>query len=419
MRVYSRSFSARQTGIGVACLVLTLAGCSGRGAEAGGSAAAGEPTTGITAEEVVVGNISSLSGPVPGLFQGSPNGVEAYFAKVNAEGGVHGRQLRLIGADDALNCNQNTSATKEMVGQVAAFVNNYSVFDGCGAMILAEHPDVANVSPGVDDRVGELSTHVSPSPTPHGSRLGGFLYYQDTFGVETVGTLYQAGAAEMAWHEQKAAMESIGYTIGYERALTPTESNFTADIVRMRDAGVDFLYLNAMPVNNVVQVLQQARQQDWRPTLITSGVAYDSKFFDLLGDPAAAEGLHFDHPFALFLGEDGDSNPAVADFLEWMEKVHPEFRPDLFAMYGWVAAQLLVEGLEAAGENPTRQGLLDALQGIGSFDAGGMLAEVNVGEDEPAECMVVGRVEDGAYVRVLPEGEGFVCEPSGYFRIDG
>lgn len=420
MRTGPRSLTVRRAGVGAACLLLALTACGGRGTdEASGGTSSGDPTTGITADEVVVGNVSALSGPIPGLFQGAPNGVEAYFAKVNSEGGVHGRQLRLISKDDALNCNQNTTATRELTDQVAAFINNYSVFDGCGATVLAEHPDIPNVSAGVDERVGDLPTQFSAVPQPAGARTGPFTYYKDTFGVSVVGTLYGAGSAEEAWREQRAALESVGYTVGYERGPTPTETNFTSDILRMREAGVDYLYLNAMPVNVIVQVLQQAKQQNWRPTVISSGVLYDAKFFDLLGDPAAAEGAFFDQPFAMFLGEDREANPAVDEFLTWMEESHPEAAPDLFALQGWLAAQVFVEALDAAGEDPTRQTLLDALDEIGTFDGGGLVAEVNVAGETPPECWMLGEVRDGEFVRVLPEDEGFTCEPSGYFTVDG
>ncbi len=419
MRAFPTSFPASRAGIAVTCAALLLAGCSGRGAEGGTEAASGDPTTGITDDEVVVGNVSAVSGPIPGLFQGAPDGVEAYFAKVNADGGVHGRQLRVLAKDDALNCNQNATATRELVDQVAAFVNSYSVFDGCGAEELAKHPDIADVSNGVDARVTERAQNFSPAPAPAGSRTGGFIYYRDTFGVKTIGSIYGNGAAESSWREQIAALESVGYEVGYARGIAASETDFTADIIRMRDAGVDFLYLNAINASVLALVLKQAKQQNWRPEVIASGVAYDGEFFELLGDPAAAEGLFFDSASAMFLGEDRDTVPMVGEFLDWMEETHPGVEPDLFAMYGWVSAMLFVQALEAAGEDPTRQDIVDALGEIDSFDADGMLSEADVAAKEPSECYLLGQVRDGEFVRVLPEDEGFTCEPGGYHRVDG
>lgn len=419
MRAFLTRSPARRTGVALTCAVLVLAGCSGRSDDGGTETATGDPSAGITDDEVVVGNVSAVSGPIPGLFQGAPDGVEAYFAKINADGGVNGRQLRVISKDDALNCNQNATAVRELAGQVAAFVNSYSVFDGCGAEELAKHPDLADVSNGVDARVTQREQNFSPAPAPAGSRTGGFIYYRDTYGVKTIGSIYGNGAAESSWKEQMAALESVGYELGYARGIAASETDFTADIIRMRDAGVDFLYLNAINDSVLALVLKQAKQQDWRPKVIASGVAYDGEFFDLLDDPSAAEGVFFDSASAMFLGEDRDTVPMVGEFLDWMEKTHPESEPDLFAMYGWVSAMLFVQALDAAGEDPTRQDIVDALGEIDSFDADGMLSEANVAAKEPSECYLLGQVRDGKFVRVLPEDEGFTCEPGGYYYADG
>ena len=237
--------------------------------------------------------------------------------------------------------------------------------------------------------------------------------------MKTVGSIYGNGAAESSWKEQMAALESVGYELGYARGISASETGFTADIIRMRDAGVDFLYLNAVNDSVLALVLKQAKQQGWRPKVMASGVAYDGEFFDLLGDASAAEGLFFDSGSAMFLGEDRDTVPEVGEFLDWMEKANPGTEPDLFAMYGWVSATLFVQALDAAGENPTRQDIVDQLGKIDSFDADGMLPGADVAAKEPSECYLLGQVQNGSFVRVLPEDEGFTCEPGGYYHADG
>ncbi|HET7501004.1 MAG TPA: ABC transporter substrate-binding protein [Kofleriaceae bacterium] len=53
-----------------------------------------------SADELKVGMSGALSGPAAALGVGMRRGIEAYFARVNAAGGVHGRTLRLIALDD-------------------------------------------------------------------------------------------------------------------------------------------------------------------------------------------------------------------------------------------------------------------------------------------------------------------------------
>ena len=60
--------------------------------------------------------MATLSGPIPGLFQGSPYGADAYFAMVNSQGGVNGRKIAMVSADDALNCNENKKQSDALTG---------------------------------------------------------------------------------------------------------------------------------------------------------------------------------------------------------------------------------------------------------------------------------------------------------------
>jgi len=95
-------------------------------------------------------NISILSGPVPGLFQGAPYGVEAYFDYINSKGGVNGRQLKVDSYDDAFSGQSNESETTTAVGKDFALVGNFSLFDSYGCKVLAANPAVADVSVTLD-----------------------------------------------------------------------------------------------------------------------------------------------------------------------------------------------------------------------------------------------------------------------------
>ena len=59
----------------------------------------GATDVGVTATSITLANVSTVTGPVPGLFAGAVNGTQAYFAYQNSMGGINGRQLKLqVGA---------------------------------------------------------------------------------------------------------------------------------------------------------------------------------------------------------------------------------------------------------------------------------------------------------------------------------
>ncbi len=385
-------------------------------ASSAGGAANTASDVGVTPTQITLGNVAVLSGPVPGLFQGSPYAVDAYFNYINSQGGVFGRKLVLKSGDDALTCSLNQSVTQELSTQVFAFVGSFSVLDSCGAKVFEAAPQIPDVSFSLTPDSKKLSNLYSPQPNPPNFRTGSFLYMKQKFptAVTAVGALYtnNVGATE-SWNEQKSAMESVGYKVAYERAYAPTESQFTSDIIKMRSAGVQFLWLTDSDDATAARVLNEALQQNWRPQVIMSDSQYDVNFVKL-ADPKAIDGMWSDEQFALFQGEDSASVPEVSLFQTWMQKTHPGFPPDLFAVYSWAGAALFVQALKAAGPNPTRTALYAALKDIHNFDDNGMLPVTDVGAKKPPTCYLVMQRQGAKWVRVSPPDKGFTCDPGGY-----
>jgi ABC-type branched-subunit amino acid transport system substrate-binding protein len=371
---------------------------------------------GVTPKQITLGNVVTLTGPIPGLFKGSAAGTDAYFQYINSTGGVNGRKLVMKGADDALNCNQNQTQTQDLIGSVFAFVGTFSVFDNCGAKVFAQNPTVADVHYLLSNDANKEANGFSPQPAPPGFRTGPYKYYKQKYpdAVKKVGSLF-ASTSPTTWDNQKAAEQSLGYKILYERAVSPTETDWTADIIRMKNLGVQFWDLRNQNASFIAKMLAEAAQQNFKPQVIITNSEYDASFFKLIADPAAANGVLTDQPFAMFLGEDAKNVPEVKLFQKWMKKTHSDVTPDLFAMYSWASAALFVDALKAAGQNPTRASLLTALKGIHSFDDNGMVAPADVGNKKPPACWMLLKVNNGKFQRVIPKGKGYTCKPTGYY----
>jgi branched-chain amino acid transport system substrate-binding protein len=371
---------------------------------------------GVTPTSITLGNIVTLTGPIPGLFKGSAAGTDAYFQYINSKHGVNGRKLIMKGGDDALNCNQNQTQTQDMIGSVFAFVGSFAVFDNCGAKVFAQNPTVADIHYLLSDDANKEVNGFSPQPAPPGFRTGPYQYYKQKYpnAVTKVGSLW-ATTSPTTWTNQKAAEESLGFKILYERGTAPTETDWTADIIRMKNLGVEFWDLRNQNASFIAKMLSEAQQQNFHPQVIITNSEYDANFFKLIADPTAANGVLTDQPFAMFLGEDAKTTPEVALFLKWMKKSHPDVAVDLFAMYSWASAALFVDALKAAGQNPTRAGLIAALKNIHNFDDNGFVAPADVGNKKPPACYLILQVNNGKFHRVVPKGKGYICKPTGYY----
>ena len=383
-------------------------------APAGGNG--GSVDVGVTADSITVGNISDLSGPVPGLFQGAVTGTQAYFAKVNAAGGIFGRKLKIKIGDGQLDCDQNKAQHHELIPKVFALVGSFSLYDSCGASVLKDVPGIPDVHNALASAALELPNNFSVAPLVHGWRTGSLAYYQHKYGerFKRVGTIYaDAGGGARSWAGAKQAIESLGGAVAYERGFTPTETDFTADIVGMQRNGVQMIYITAADAPTVARLMSAARQQNVDWPLIAGGVAYDEGFTKRAG--SAAEGVFNDQQFALFFNRDeADRMPAVKDFQTWTDKVAPGQKKDLFAVYGWTSAQLFVQALTAAGPKAKRADVLGQLRRINKFDADGLIASADPAGKRPSTCWLLTVVKDGQFQRVSP-ATGFRCDGTYYY----
>jgi ABC-type branched-subunit amino acid transport system substrate-binding protein len=371
---------------------------------------------GISATTITAGVLADVSGPVPGLFQGGVNGVDAYFQYINSLGGVDGRKLAMKFEDSQLSCAGAQNAATELAPSTFAIVGSWADYDNCEVPVFKANPDLIQVGYPLTNDFRVLPNVFTPRPSPAGFYTGPFIYLHQQYPTATKAASLYSGtpAGEVNWNYQKAALASAGINAVYARGIQPTETDFTADIVRMKNEGVNFILEDDVDVRTIARMLNEAQQQNFRPTVFDAAVGYDNNLLKLT-NPGAAEGMLFDEPFSLFLGQDSSTVPEVSLFLQWLKKTHPDSPVDLFAMYSWASAALYVDALKAAGPNLTRASLLTALQGIHSFTDNGMVAQSDPGSGGPPTCWLIGEVKNNNFQRLTPSS-GFTCNPDGYLH---
>jgi ABC-type branched-subunit amino acid transport system substrate-binding protein len=375
-------------------------------------------TTGITPNSVNVGNVSIISGPVPGLFEGAPNGVKAYFAYINSKGGVNGRKLKVTSFDDAFSGSANRAYTQQAIAQDFAMVGNFSLFDNQGCQPLAQNPAMPDVSVTLDPGTNALPNDFSVQPLSQGLSLGPLAYFRHHYPKDTkVGTVVSnASTAVAQWQGEQAGLQHAGYKIVYVDKVSPLQTDYTTDVINMRNDGVNVLYLTALDWQVGALIMKAAYQQNWHPQLVFSGgPLYADQFIKAAGGPSVVNGLWIGQGQALYLGQDAAHVPAVKTFKTWVHKVAPSWTPDLFTLYGWASAEMFVQALQAAGPHPTRGAVLAQLKKITSFNANGLLGTANPAAKTPSACYVIAKIQNGAYKRVYPAKSGFSCSAKFFY----
>jgi ABC-type branched-subunit amino acid transport system substrate-binding protein len=414
-------------GLVVASAVI-LAACSSTSGSSGTTAPASGPSsggtipaaafsdhTGVTAGSVTVGNVSILS---YGLFKGAPVGTQAYADYVNSTGGVDGRKIVVDSTNDGFQGAPNQQQTQAAVQKDFAMVGSFSLEDSYGATVLAADPTVSNVSVALSQKASDLPNTFSVNPVRFGWGLGGLAYFKDLYpdAITHTGAIVSSEpAAQQTWTAEQQAMESLGYKIVADPTYTVTQSDFTQDVISMKNAGVKILYMEQLPQNYAGAVVQALNQQDFHPVVVLGAAGYSEAFVPSSGGATNADGVWLDQSTALYLGEDTSVLPADQTFLHWVQVASPGFKPDLYTLYGWLSAELFVQALKNAGGDPSRGSLMQQLRKITTFTGGGLIAEVNPVAKTPSGCYLIARIVNGTFQRTQDpptsgSTDGFRCD---------
>ena len=364
---------------------------------------------GVTASTITIGQITTISGPVPGLFQGANNGLDGWAAWINANGGLDGRQVKIVHVDDAFNCTTYTNAMKQFATSAFAVVGNITLEDTCGKSVLAANPNLLDIQAlELDPTLYSVPNVYAGVPSPPGYATTGLNFIKQKFpDIITHGAQLSGAAAAVNGKEELIAAEALGFKYVYVEDVPDLTTNFTSYILRMKNDGVQFVDMSALAVTSDADFLQQAAQQNFHPKVLWSAAGYDAQLFKLLGNASLANNvLYGGLPDEMYLGEDRASVPAVNTYLIWLTKANPSATSDLFAVEAWAAGQLLVKGMQNAGASITPATTMQAINGIKSFNADGLTGTTDPGDKLGTKCVVVVTVQNDQWVRADPTTPG-------------
>ncbi|MFQ5789669.1 MAG: ABC transporter substrate-binding protein [Acidobacteriota bacterium] len=323
----------------------------------------GGPDIGVTGNEIKIGTWTPLTGPAADLST-ITRAMEAHFAYVNAEGGIHGRKLSLIVKDDAY----NPSRTPEVVKQLVEEDRVFAILGGNGtANCLAVKPYLEMkfipwINPGSGSRVWTTPVNayvfsIFPAYVTEGRILAsyavnelqgekiGLFYQDDSFGHEG-----QEGVRLGLRDAGKDLEIAVAYQVGTE-ALSSQAQQF-------KEAGVDAVLLWTIPEGAAALVREFEQIEDFQPKLLASQILSDPLMFELAGE--GWEGAIV----ASGVPDPESDEPQVVRARELLAQYGADVQVGAFAMLGLSRSELLVEGLRRAGPELTRLKLIHALESM-------------------------------------------------------
>lgn len=319
---------------------------------------------------LVIGSYGPLSGPAAS-WGAMLRGMDAYFAYVNAQGGVHGRKLAFKYRDDAYNPSRTPTVVRDLVEREKAFaiVGGLGTANGKAVAAYLEARNVPFITPAsgdpwfTDPPKKNVYT-VYPRYDTEGELIG--RYIGGELGLRKIGILYQDddfGRAGL--RGLKASLSESSLELVVEVACRASDTDLTGQVSRIAEARPEVLVVYTSPRPAVLAV-KQLEARGARPKLFTSFVLSDPVLFELAG----RELWEGTYTAAVRKLPDSD-DPSVVQYREALAK-HGEGLPvGNFTLSGFAFAQPFVEALHRAGPNPTPERLYAAFETFDGYAGGG------------------------------------------------
>ena len=328
--------------------------------------AASVQTRGVTATEVTFGMHTDLSGVAATYGVSSSNAVKMRFDEINEAGGINGRKLKVIIEDTAYQvpkavqaCNKllNRDKVFALVAPLGTPMNNACFKDQFAVGVPNLFP--LSAARSMYEPYERLKFYGAASYVD--KIRAGIEYFVKQKGKKAVCVMYQDtdfGKEILEGAELQA--KKLGIKLVETTAHKPTDQDFTAPITKLRSAGCDLIAMGTI-VRDTIVPYATARKVGWTDvTFLGSAAAYDL----VVGNAQGMEGF-----FAMGLTEMPYVDSQVASVKKFVEDYKKKFNidPNIGAVYGYVAADLAVQGLKNAGKDLTLYSFIKGMEAIKGY----------------------------------------------------
>lgn len=385
-----------------------LAACGAGGRPDDSTAENGATDVGITKNSIKIGAHFPLTGVAAPGYSEIPSGHKAYYDYVNAHGGVNGRKIEYAVKDDAYNPTNTSKVTNELVLKEQIF----GMVSGLGTPTHSAVVDFLNAEKVPDLLVssGSLQWGDDPEKRPwtfgwqpdyviEGKIIGrwvrqnmpdarvGLFLQDDDFGRD--------GASGARTYLDDQIVKTVKYT--------PGNTDVAPQLAALKAADVDIVLGFNVPSYTALSQLASMKL-NFKPKWFYSNVGSDPA---LVGSLLArfSKGAVKDNGSLLDGVLTTEYLPGVdatgSEWLKLWQKVWDEYggkgKLTNYRIYGMSQAYTFVQALQAAGENPTREGVVKALEKVGGALQGPGLAPFRYSEDSHLGIsgMQVVKLEDG------------------------
>jgi ABC-type branched-subunit amino acid transport system substrate-binding protein len=335
---------------------------------------------GVTQNEIKFGMVIPFSGPVKDTARQLKQGIEAAFNRTNETGGVNGRVLKLVAADDAYEPTRTLDAMKQLYDkeQVFGYIGNLGTATAAVAIPYA-----------LERRTLFFGAFTGANVVRHDPPDRYVFNYRPSYAEETDAIVrYLVKLRRLQPRQIAVFAQNDGYgDAGYAgvtkafRALGVNDAailrvNYTRNTLDVDDA-INQLKLQKTPIRAVVMVANSRsaakfieKAHDLFPGMIFANIS-------AVGSSALANELMLLGPrytdgvivTQAVPGVSGYSS-LVLEYKTALAKYFPGEAPDYTSLEGYISATILIQGLKRVGPTFDTEKLVDTLENLRNIDLG-------------------------------------------------
>lgn len=350
------------------------------------------------ADTIKVGANLEMTGGSASYGISSKNAIELAFKEINEKGGINGKQLEIVVADNKSEAAEATNAMQKLVSQdnvvavigpnlsssviAASAINN-------SAKVLDIAPMATNPYVTVDQASGKTkdfnyrTCFIDPF---QGTVMAKFATAE--LGVGNAAVLidnssdYAKGLAQFF----KENFVKEGGAVTAEESYLQKDTDFKATLTKIKATNPDFLYVPGY-YQEVGLIVKQARELGMNMP-IAGGDGWDSAKMPEIAGAAALNNTYFS---SLYSPE--DSSDINKNFVAAYEKAYGQ-KPDVFAALSYDSALLVAEAIKNAGSTEPAK-ISEAMAKINGFS--GVSGSVTFDDKHnPVKSAVILEYKDGA-----------------------
>ena len=299
------------------------------------SGAAFAQTQGVTKDEILVGTIQDLSGPIAAFGKSARNGMQLRADEVNEQGGVHGRKVKLIAEDSGYDPKKAVLAAQKLAQRDKIFVTagNIGTAVALATMPIFFEKNIPHLFPLTAARqmyeplhklkysfaatyFDQVRSAIKYLNKVKADRKWCTLYQDDDFGQEVLG-----GAEQGLKEVGKPLVEKTSYKRG--------ATDFSSQVAKMKGAGCDTVIVGTI-IRETVGTIAEAKKTGFNAEFVGTSAAY-THLIHRLGGPAMNG----------FIAAHASAHPYLDDASQpvrfWANKYKTRFNedPTVFSVYGY------------------------------------------------------------------------------------